>query len=1858
MVRTLLCLALIALEAHVAYAVCTGGTPDGAIAPGEECDDNNQTPNDGCSASCTIEGEFSCARAISFANLSVQDFTGATASWTISGGNTTGVQSVNTARPSVALFGQNAQFGTYVVRMTVQTTADDDFIGFALGFDPGDQSSNTADYLVVDWKQLAQGGVPNNVPVGLRVAHVRGVPFAADHMDHGIPQRRCDNATTSCVRQLATGIQFGATGWADNTAYTALVTYRPDRLEIVIDGRLELALAPGDFPGEFAGNVFPGGQMGFYTHSQEQVQLVNLAPFGPSVCNLTSLNGATLTRPLGTPSVSISTAGQLVDVGDALAPPSVSVRSVTGAATATVSANGDIVVTPANPNIAATYTVTVFACDNDPIVPDCDTATFTITYTPDRDGDGVGDAVDLDDDDDGIPDRRENLFGIDPDADADGDGVPNIRDRNNRGDGMPQVCTDANTDNICDTLGRDFDRDADGVANHLDLDADNDGILDVVEVFPGQPDVDRNGRYDCPGGVGANGLCNAVETTADSGVIDWSDDGVGPDTATNTDGDGLPDFLDLDSDGDGVRDLDEGNSGCADSAPSDGRCDGADTDGDGVVNSRDTVTGLGVGTYPVPPDTDGDGTPDYRDLDADGDGIRDLVEANAGCVDTVAPPGVCDGADANADGIADDAAATRPDTDGDGRPDYRDLDADNDGIRDAVEGTRDSDGDGRPDFRDLDSDNDGIPDVVEGRTGCGDTAPRDGRCDGGDANGDGLPDASTVTNPGDTDGDGAPDYRDLDTDNDGISDVTEGGSACADAAPANAVCDGPDGNGDGLVDSAQLVTAPDSDGDGVADYRDLDSDDDGLSDLAEGGSACTDADANAVCDGPDGDGDGIASSIDGAATFGDPSPTVPTNTDGTDQPDYRDPDRDNDGIPDTVASGCVDAAPANQRCDGPDSDGDGFVDQGDGFTGHGIKPDRDGDGVVDALDLDDDNDGIPDSVEQGKDTDDDGVTDDRDLDSDNDGLPDVAEAGHTGKDEDGDGKVDCPGGFGANGLCDALETTADSGIAVTAPIDTDGDTVPDFRDLDSDDDGIGDRAENGTACADQPVDGVCDGDDPDRDGSPSTADMTAGFGIGGYPPPPDTDGDGLPDYRDRDADGDGIFDTDEAGHGDLDTDNDGTVDGEDADGDGIVDGVDGKPTFGGAGTVLDTDGDGTPDQQDLDSDGDGVSDHDEAGNDSTNPDDSDGDGMPDFQDVDSDNDGVSDGADNCRVERNDGQADIDGDGIGDSCDGDGLGIKGGGCQIGDTGSAGSTIILLLALVLARRRRSGSIMLVVLGILAFAPIARAQLATDYPAERFSLAAHRDGILGVPWADVRGHLVVDGAIWLGYANDPINVYRTSDGTRVASLVADRLGGELVIALQLFDRVELDLGIPLVVSQSAELGSFMDPNSGLSGFGLGDLRVTPKLTLARGGAVPVAAALQVEVTLPTTSSEAYGGDTGATASPALVISRGGSRGFRTALAAGYRARASTRALDLMIDDEVFARVGAGYRFSRYELDGTFDVATDADDMLGAFNRNHAEARAGIAVDVVSSLRVFGAGGLGLAEGYGTPDWRMLVGVRLGGQERARPDVRPVVIDTDRDGISDALDRCPGAAETINVFEDDDGCPDDPDPDHDGVAGVADRCPDAAEDVDAFQDADGCPDPDNDGDTVLDATDRCRDVAGLVAMQGCPDPDRDGDGVVDRLDNCPDEAGTAEHQGCAQKQLVRIGDGKLEILDIVYFALNKALIQPRSFPLLDDVARVLAAHPEIVRVRVEGHTDSKGNDAYNKKLSQRRADAVMSYLITKGIAAARLEAQGFGEDVPKADNGSADGRATNRRVEFTIIGGVGVTVQPTGPGEDTKEK
>jgi OmpA-OmpF porin, OOP family len=185
------------------------------------------------------------------------------------------------------------------------------------------------------------------------------------------------------------------------------------------------------------------------------------------------------------------------------------------------------------------------------------------------------------------------------------------------------------------------------------------------------------------------------------------------------------------------------------------------------------------------------------------------------------------------------------------------------------------------------------------------------------------------------------------------------------------------------------------------------------------------------------------------------------------------------------------------------------------------------------------------------------------------------------------------------------------------------------------------------------------------------------------------------------------------------------------------------------------------------------------------------------------------------------------------------------------------------------------------------------------------------------------------------------------------------------------------------------------------------------------------------------------------------------------------------------------------------------------------------------------------------------------------------------------------------------------------------------------------GPPDDDADHDGVPNATDQCPTEPGSPELDGCPDADDDG--IPDPDDHCPKEPGPAEHDGCPvadDEPLVELETERIAINDAITFDTGKDTIKKESFRVLDQVARLLQDHPELAHVRVEGHTDDVGAAAYNKDLSARRAASVVRYLVSKGVAAGRLSAAGYGFERPVATNATALGRTRNRRVEFKILG------------------
>jgi len=610
-------------------------------------------------------------------------------------------------------------------------------------------------------------------------------------------------------------------------------------------------------------------------------------------------------------------------------------------------------------------------------------------------------------------------------------------------------------------------------------------------------------------------------------------------------------------------------------------------------------------------------------------------------------------------------------------------------------------------------------------------------------------------------------------------------------------------------------------------------------------------------------------------------------------------------------------------------------------------------------------------------------------------------------------------------------------------------------------------------------------------------------------------------------------------------------------------------------------------------------------------------------------------------------------------------------------------------------------------VALAALALGEAPDAFAQPAASLDRHHAAVLstdgfGVDSAETTGNMRFGANVQLDYANDPavFEVNRSSgpDNTEGIRVVANQLRGHFIGSLTIAHRLVVFVGLPI----DFVLDGVDHPVSGdvpqATGFNLGDPFIGGRLRLLGTTDDTFMLAVQGSLSAPLASeleTPTYSGDRSLSARlhvlPQLNLGI-----LRLVLDVGANLRKAHQYPDAALESEFAYGLSATIRPDGApvsivgEVRGGVALRRPGDreetplELIGGARYHHDSS--GITAGV--------AGGLGLTNALGTPEWRLLATV---GWQRpttqdsdddgilddddacvdspedmdGNEDTDGCPDDDDGDGIADAVDECRNEAEDIDQFEDENGCPD-PDNDRDNILDAADQCPNEAEDIDQFEDENGCPEPDNDHDNVLDGTDgapndpedpdgfqdtdgvpeldndadgtfdgadRCPTDAGPQENQGCPDLDRDSDTVVDRLDNCPDEAGTPANHGCREAQLVQIQNDQLVILEKVFFQTGRAAIQRRSFRLLDNVVEVLRSHPEILHVRIEGHTDNRGNVDDNMRLSQQRAQAVLDYLVAHGIEAGRLRAIGFGPSRPIVPN--ATSRADlerNRRVEFVI--------------------
>ncbi|QSQ22154.1 OmpA family protein [Pyxidicoccus parkwayensis] len=440
----------------------------------------------------------------------------------------------------------------------------------------------------------------------------------------------------------------------------------------------------------------------------------------------------------------------------------------------------------------------------------------------------------------------------------------------------------------------------------------------------------------------------------------------------------------------------------------------------------------------------------------------------------------------------------------------------------------------------------------------------------------------------------------------------------------------------------------------------------------------------------------------------------------------------------------------------------------------------------------------------------------------------------------------------------------------------------------------------------------------------------------------------------------------------------------------------------------------------------------------------------------------------------------------------------------------------------------------------------------------------------------------AVVTHYEHHPLVMVR--DGRRVGEVVRERALLHLAVAVAPHPRLELGAAVPVLLGQGG---------MSLTGLGLGELRrsgmgtpvVRARVGLLRetdGALVDLAA--EVEAGLPLGRSEALLGDGHWSATPRLAVGKVFQR-MRVSLEAGARLRERVQVGSHSVGSEVPFAMGVTNVDGA--LRGEVQLRASAPLTNGALWAG--EVLAGARYLFSERFEVFAFGGPGLGVAPGVPVFRVLAGVGfdpLRAKQEAPSLPLPVVArKPEPEGTRDGR---PG----------------------DVVAAVAEP---------PVEDGAAPPEP----DVVADI------------------PDQDGDMVADGVDNCPREPGPAYNQGCPEsvRQVVYLTDKSIKITERVFFAFDRAEVLPRSFPLMEQVAKVLREHPELELVEVEGHTDNIGPAAYNRRLSQSRAESVCRQLEQRGVEAKRLRAVGRGPDMPADTNATAAGRERNRRVEFHIV-------------------
>ena len=584
----------------------------------------------------------------------------------------------------------------------------------------------------------------------------------------------------------------------------------------------------------------------------------------------------------------------------------------------------------------------------------------------------------------------------------------------------------------------------------------------------------------------------------------------------------------------------------------------------------------------------------------------------------------------------------------------------------------------------------------------------------------------------------------------------------------------------------------------------------------------------------------------------------------------------------------------------------------------------------------------------------------------------------------------------------------------------------------------------------------------------------------------------------------------------------------------------------------------------------------------------------------------------------------------------------GGCASGGADSLFplSMLALFAAFQLARRRaRSAAVQLArrrmrfaagaLLLALAIPAAARAQaMATDAQlvVDRFLPGPGAADILQVGAAQTPGDFQLHLSAFADYANQPLRLISSGDASQSLILLRYQSMAYVGASIGLFDRFELGLTIPMLIAQGASTTQELGPSLAPAGSGIGDLRVVPKAKLWEDGALVLAAALPF--TLPTGAGHAYLSSGSATFSPELRLET--QREWlpvRLILNAGVALRESRALVDLNLGD-AFTWGAAGevpFHLAGEKLAAIATISGEIGLNAGHELERPTELDLALRWLLPAGVNLLAGGGPGISNGYGTPRFRLFVGVGFSPGSAPAPACAPCSCLKAEDASVRTEAGEPveipvrgsnesGAAIRVVRVEP---------PKHGAVEH-------GASSVFHYQPAPGYSGEDELTLVLTDGARTAREHV-LIEVSARPQPSAPPpppDAIVEAPPAAP--------------QLERVvRSGHIALLARVLFASDKAEIIESSLGILDGVAKVLRENPDFRQVRIDGHTDNRGDAAHNRDLSLRRAEAVRDYLEKIGVEAFRLEVNGFGPDQPLASNQTADGQAHNRRVEFVVIDG-----------------